>query len=61
MYLHKEQHTVRPRKKLWFLPVTAELHVYFGAPPALSACSHPGPSSAKYSSCVTPPASEQFH
>lgn len=48
MYLHKEQHTVRPRKKLWFMPVTAELHVYFGAPPALSACSHPGPSSAKH-------------
>lgn len=48
MYLHKELCSVHPPKALlWFSPIRAEVHVNFAAPPALSACSHPGPTSVK--------------
>lgn len=48
MYLHKELHAVHALKNLLcFRPGTAEVHVDFAAPSALSACSHPGPSSVK--------------
>lgn len=53
MYLHKELHAVHALKNLLrFRPGTAEVHVDFAAPSALSACSHPGPSSVKCWSCV---------